>query len=256
MFTDDQIWQAPPTVSVLELEAVHVWRVSLNCSPSQLNALRHVLSVDETDRADKFHFPRDRRRYIVGRAHLRFILSRYLRTDPSKIQFGYSAYGKPFLISSSNQVDISFNVSHSDELALYVLTLSREIGVDVELIRQQVEYNQIVARFFSPLERALFHALPVKLRAKAFFACWTRKEAYIKAQGAGLSLPLDSFAVSLTPGDQAQLLYVEGKPDEAALWSFQEISVGNEYQAALAVYGRGLRLSWWNGHDLILEQLG
>jgi 4'-phosphopantetheinyl transferase len=207
MITPDPLWAIPPTVPSLVHDVVHVWRVALDVSTAQVERLRRLLSSDESQRADRFHLARDRRRFIVARGLLRLILSRYLQLHPSTLQFAYTAFGKPFLAQGTEGELLNFNVSHSDELALIACTRGRAIGVDIESIRPTIEYEQIAARYFSPTEYAHLCTLPLELRVRAFFRCWTRKEAYIKAHGAGLSVPLDRFAVSLVPGEPARLLY-------------------------------------------------
>ncbi len=164
---------------------------------------------------------------------------------PEDISFSYGNYGKPALVSESGADAVRFNISHSRGTALYVVTRGREIGVDLELIRDDVEVEQIAERFFSPREIAALHALPVYLRRRAFFLCWTRKEAYIKAIGEGLSLPLDQFEVSLVPGEPAALVSVEHCASEVLRWSLQELFPAADYAAALAMEGRDWTLSCW-----------
>ncbi len=136
-------------------------------------------------------------------------------------------------------------MSHSHGVALYAVTRDREVGIDLEFIRRDLEVEQIAERFFSRRETATLRALPTALREYAFFLCWTRKEAYIKARGEGLSLPLDQFDVSLIPGEPAALLSTQPDSDEALRWSLQELTLASGYVAALAVEGRGWSLSCW-----------
>jgi 4'-phosphopantetheinyl transferase len=215
--------------------------------------LGRLLSDDERHRALCFHFEQNRNRYTARRGVLRLILGRYLGTEPGALKFCYGPQGKPRLAKSHASARLRFNVTHSHGLALYALALQREVGIDLERVCDRVEFERIAAAFFSARERAALTNVAARVRQRAFFACWTRKEAYLKARGDGLTLPLDQFDVSLAPGDPARLLAVRGKPLEASRWMLQELSLGVDYVAALAVEGQGWRLaSWdWSGksHD-------
>jgi len=201
--------------------------------------------VDERSRAARFYFRRDRERFIVARAILRVILGRYLNRAPESLSFSYGSHGKPALASKSGAEPICFNTSHSQGMALYVVTRGREIGVDLELIRDGLAVEQIAEQFFSRREISALCSLPAELRRRAFFLCWTRKEAYIKARGEGLSLPLDQFEVSLTPGQPAALVSVREDSNEAYRWSLEELFPAANYAAALAVEGRDWSLACW-----------
>ena len=249
MISTEPIWLPPPAKPLLARDEIHVWRAALDSQDQPLSALERTLAPDELNRAARFHFQRDRRRFVVGRGVLRMILSRYLDLAPEQISFAYTAYGKPALAPPADQARLSFNVSHSGELALYAITRERAIGVDIEHMRDNVEHEQIAARFFAPVEHTRLCALPAEMRSAAFYACWTRKEAYIKAHGKGLSLPLDGFIVSLAPGEPAALLQTLEDPNEASHWSLQELFPGPGYTAALAVEGHGWRLACWQWQD-------
>jgi 4'-phosphopantetheinyl transferase len=224
---------------------VHVWRASLDLDPYDLDNLRSTLSPDERPRADRFVLPQHRARFAAARGILRDILSRYLNCVPAAIDFHYGPSGKPALAPGSGRGEIRFNLSHSHGLALYSVAHSRGLGIDVESISSRVAEERIAERFFSPAEVAALRALPASARTAAFFRCWTCKEAYIKAKGGGLSIPLDSFDVSVTPGEPAALLGVRDDPLEAARWSLEELAPGGGYAAALAVEGTGWALRLW-----------
>lgn len=162
--------------------------------------------------------------------------------EPGRLNFCYGSHGKPALAEGSGEDALRFNVSHSHGLALFALTRDREVGVDLEYVRSDLELEEIAARFFSPQEAATLRSLPAEMRTEAFFAGWTRKEAYIKARGEGLSLALDGFSVSLVPGEPAMLLNTRGDPSEAARWTLRELKSGPGYAAALAAKGHGWRL--------------
>jgi 4'-phosphopantetheinyl transferase len=241
----DSFWFSAPERLCLSAGAVHVWRVSLDESPSQVALFQNTLDDDERSRADRFYFSRDRERFVVARGVLRALLGRYLDRSPESLSFTYSSHGKPALASESGDDAIRFNLSHSQETALYAVTRNRELGVDLEFIRCNLETEQIAQRFFSRSEIAALLALPLALRKYAFFLCWTRKEAYIKARGEGLSMSLDQFAVSLIPGEPAVLLNTQPDPDEALGWSLRNLTPASGYAAALAVKGHDWALSCW-----------
>jgi 4'-phosphopantetheinyl transferase len=235
-------WQTSLFPYVLPDHEVHVWRADLNCPPARVHHLQQVLSSDEQERARRFHFERDRRRYIVARGVLRTLLGRYLNLAPTEVEFVYNAWGKPSLIPQHGQATLHFNLSHSGELALYAFARQAEVGIDLELIRPDLDYEQIAEHFFSPHERTALRSLPTAVKGECFFQCWTRKEAYIKAKGQGLSIPLAQFTVSLRPGEPASLLAVQGDPHEARRWSFYELVPGSGYLAALVVERGGWQL--------------
>jgi 4'-phosphopantetheinyl transferase len=224
---------------------VHVWRAALNLPTEQVGALWPLLSSDERERASRFRFQRHRDEFVVARGLLRTILARYLRTEAGQLHFTYGPQGKPALTPDTGGANLRFNLSHSHELALYALTVGREVGVDLEYMRADFASLDTAARFFSPREVAQLIALPAGQQTAAFFNCWTRKEAYIKARGEGLSLPLDQFDVSLAPGEPARLLGVLNDEREAARWTIGELRPGPGYAAALAVEGPCARLRLW-----------
>lgn len=204
----------------LNNSVVDVWKASLAAGEQAVAACRENLSREERERADRYVFPEHRRRFIVGRGILRILLGRYLGVPPVGISFNYTKFGRPFLPNEN----IQFNVSHSGDTALYGFARNTDIGVDVECIRP-ISAMEIAARFFSPNERESLATVPERLREAAFYRCWTRKEAYLKAKGLGLETPLDSFTVSLD-ADGPALISVEGVPDEPRRWNFVNIDVG------------------------------
>ena len=207
--------------------------------------------MDERMRAERFHFEQDRRRFIMAHGILRMILSSYLSVEPNQLQFCYGHNGKPALTNISGQEIICFNSSRSNRLALYAFARGREIGVDIEDIRDIPEMDQIAERFFSLRENAVFRALPETKKKEGFFSCWTRKEAFIKAIGDGLSLPLDKFDVSFVPGEPARLLRIEGDSKAASQWSIQEFKPASGFTAAFALQGVNRRLHCWEFGSLL-----
>ena len=238
-------WHTPPEHIVLESNEVHVWRASLTPSEARIQVLKQTLAADELQRASRFHFPKDRNHFIVARGLLRAMLARYLLCDPRSLSFSVNQYGKPSLTSASQHTPLYFNVSHSHEMALYAFTTLGEVGIDLEYINRNVEILELAGRFFSPREVAMLRTVPSQFQYEAFFNCWTRKEAYIKARGMGLSLDLQLFDVSLAPGMPATLLASREFGQDAARWSLYDLSPGLGYKAALAVAGHPFRLAFW-----------
>jgi len=206
-----------------------------------------VLSPDELTRASRYHFLRDRQRFVASRALLRRILASYLATDPICLSFSYSKKEKPSLGAAHADSGVTFNVSHSGGIALLAFSRRREIGVDVEQLRRDSDLEAIARRFFSTHEQSQLAALPSEERFDAFFRCWTRKEAYIKATGDGLSLPLSQFDVSLAAGEKNALLATRPDSSEAGRWLLQEVPAGPGYVAALCVRGQDWKLNTWSG---------
>jgi len=210
----------------------------------QLGDFDAVLSNDERDRAARFHFEKDRNRFRVARTSLRTILGRYLRLPPAALEFSQTEYGKPFLKNSSAK-DLRFNLSHSRDVALIAVTRGQDVGVDVEYMRPDFATKEVAKHFFSPRERDDLSNVPGELQTGAFYNCWTRKEAYIKARGEGVSLQLDSFDVSLAPDCPAALLDSRLHPDDVARWKLAELFPATDYAAALAVARDTSQIRLW-----------
>lgn len=239
-------WEKPPAKPRLNRSEVHLWRADLAAPEGNLSSLLGSLNGEEKSRSQRFVFERDRNRFVMARGALRLILGSYLEQHPREIDFAYGPYGKP-AISGENPSRLCFNLSHSGEIALYVVAQDRAVGVDVEYMKPDRATDAIAERFFSRLEVLALHRLPAEQRGQGFFNCWTRKEAYIKGRGQGLSLPLDQFDVSLVPGEPATLLASRHLPElPTEPWSLREVAVGDGYAAAVAVEGPDdWRLSYW-----------
>lgn len=242
----DCLWERPPANANLLHDDIHVWCAWLDQSIPSLEWLTQTLSVDERMRAERFQFEQDRQRFIIGRALLRTILGYYLGIEPGRLHFCYGMYGKPALPQMSGTSTLRFSLAHAHGLALYAVTRDREIGVDLEHIRHIAENEQIVDRYFSDREKAVFRALTADKQQEAFFTYWTCKEAYLKASGEGLTRPLNQIDVSLVPGEPARLMSVDGDVKEASRWTLQELRPVPGFVAALVVAGQGWRLSCWN----------
>ncbi len=234
-------WAEPAADLGLPEDEVHVWRFDLAAAALRKDVLLPLLSIDERERMRRFHFDRHRDAFVAARGALRSILAVYAGRPAAELSFDYTKYGKPLLTERCGGRELRFNLSHAHEIALCAVTRGREIGVDVEWIRPEFAGDDIAERFFSPSENVVLRALPREARDQAFFACWTRKEAYIKGAGPGLSIPLDSFDVTLAPGEPARLLRTRPDAAEAARWTLESLSPGTGYAGALAVRGAGWR---------------
>ena len=215
------------------MDRVDLWWENIDSRPQRISEFWKMLSEDERNRAERFRFDHHRERFIIQRGRLREILSGYGDIPPGAIRFRNGSGGKPE-IEGDNPI-IRFNLSHSGGYVLYAVACGREVGVDVEVVRPKPKAAGLVARFFSPNEKRAFRKLEPCEEEAAFYAGWTRKEAYVKALGKGLRFPLDQFDVSLKSGDQEALLHVEGAPEELRRWSLRDIDLGPGFKAALAV---------------------
>ncbi|MGZ4830286.1 MAG: 4'-phosphopantetheinyl transferase family protein [Candidatus Angelobacter sp.] len=239
------VWVASAARGEIEPAEVHVWRVSLIRPEVEVRWHRQFLSPIEAERADRYYFDRHRNRFIVARSVLRQLLGTYLHLDPRVIDFAYGPQGKPDVVAPQNPYRLRFNLSHSGELALIAVSLSRELGIDVERIKPDIAGLEIATRFFSPEECAKLECVLPNMRVDAFFDCWTRKEAYIKARGEGLSIPLDSFEVAFAPGVEPALLQAKTSHDAPSRWRFHALHPDPGYKAALAVEGSDHELQLW-----------
>lgn len=231
------MWLAAPTDLKLLPYDVHIWRIDLERPEPELQALEATLSSDEIARARRFYFQQHQQRFIAGRGILRAILGRYLGVEPQAVQFEYEPRGKPVLADTYIHSGLSFNLSHSQDLAVCALSINRNTGVDIEYIRSVSDIEALAKRFFSPREYAVVRSLPPEQQQKVFFRYWTCKEAYLKATGVGL-VQLEQVEISLTPEVPAKLT-----TDEQ--WSLIELLPADNYVGAVAVEGFGLDLKCW-----------
>jgi 4'-phosphopantetheinyl transferase len=241
MHISDPDFQLGAPLSLADDE-VHLWRIDLAAVARAEKRWQKILSPDERARAARFHFERDRQQFTATRALLRTLLASHVGSEPADLVFRYAEKEKPSLDSQASPNQVDFNVSHSGTSALLAFSRGRALGVDIEIIRDDFDPAALAHRFFSKHEQSQLAALDPSEQYSGFFRCWTRKEAYIKAVGTGLSLPLDQFDVSLRPGDEHALLATRSNVAEAAEWSLREVPVGDDYVAALCVRGHGWRL--------------
>jgi len=245
MTTLDGLWNAPPADMAVSNDEVHVWRASLDLAESEVQRLAQTLSADERTRSERFYFERDRQRFIAGRGILRSILGYYLQIEPSEIRFTYNTHGKPSIANITEASGLNFNISHSHELALYALTRGRGIGIDIERLRSNLSFERIAKRFFPPAEFEKLRSLPPEEFVEGFFNFWTCKEAYIKAIGKGLSIPLNQFAVTVHANKTVKIQNSKTNHCEESRWSFYTLRPAPGYVGALTVEGKKLRIKYW-----------
>jgi 4'-phosphopantetheinyl transferase len=221
-------------VPKFQTDQVHVWAVRSLSEGDCIPSLYSTLSPDELQRAAAFRFEKHKNHYIAARGLLRAILGGYVGKPAEAIEFKYGPHGKPYLCGAE-KCRLQFNLSHSEDCTVYAVTRDRELGIDVERIKELPEMDSVARRFFSQAEGADLRVVPSELRAQAFYNCWTRKEAYIKAVGSGLSLALDQFRVSLLPDQPAALLSIQDDADAASCWTMHDLHPWDGFVAALAI---------------------
>lgn len=239
-------WTVPPTSLTLFNQQVHVWRASFHQLDALYESLEEVISVDEKAKARRYRFENNRREYITARGFLRFLLGSYAKQNPQDLKFLYNPFGKPSLYTSPQSQRITFNLSHAHGFVVYAFSINREVGIDIERIRPEAAHDGVAERFFSQEEVRTLRTLPSHAQPQGFFNCWTRKEAYIKARGEGLSIPLNQFDVSLIPGQPARLIESRVDPEDTNKWSLCALPMGTQYAAALAVEGSDWELKCWD----------
>lgn len=230
---------------------VQLWRLDLQALAAGEERWVPLLSSDERARAARFIPKQARQSFIATRGMLRTALAAYLATDPRKLVFEKSSRNKPGLGVPYADSGICFNVAHSGEVALLAFARRREVGVDVEQIRRDIDIDAIARRFFSPHEQKQLAGVASEDKVEAFYRCWTRKEAYVKAKGEGLFLPLHQFDVSVAAGSRNALLATRPDDSDAARWSLCEIPAGAGYVAALCVAGRDFRVRGWEDTEFL-----
>ncbi|MBP0020247.1 MAG: 4'-phosphopantetheinyl transferase superfamily protein [Cyanobacteria bacterium SBLK] len=228
MKIQDEFWQLLPEIFRSPDREVRVWRCNIKFPPVTVEALEKLLEEEEQAKAKRFHFSKDRDRYILGRGLLRLLLGHYLQQDPQSLQFAYSAKGKPFLKDEA----VQFNLSHSGDLIVLGMSRDRAIGVDVEQIHPLPDALKLARRFFCEAEWEKIRTLPSNLTSRAFFTAWTRKEAFLKATGDGIA-GLKDVEVSLLPDEPIQIYRIAGKIAKG--WQLQSLDLGEEYVGAMVV---------------------
>ena len=223
----------PNAHAVCDRDVVCLWWANLDWTENEIASAWFELSPDERERADRYRRPIDRTRFIAARTCLRRILSSYLGLPPDLITFECGPNGKPRLTTDFAKHNVHFNVAHSQELAVFAIAVGQEVGVDLERIQSTVRCLELAAHFFAREEQRALEALAAENRVQGFYRCWTRKEAYLKALGAGLSLPLDSFVVSLSQEDMP--ICVRDSLRSPNCCTLMDISPNPNFAAALAI---------------------
>ena len=240
---------APPA---LQSGTVHLWSLDLNLPALQVEALARLLTAEERQRAERFRFPKHRRRFLVRRARLRQLVAAYQGIPQPRLDFEYGPRGKPSLpshLDAHPEGPLAFNLSDSEDLAVVALARGEPLGVDVEVLREMPEALSISKSFFAAPERDVLASVPEAQRDQTFFNCWTRKEAYLKATGDGLSVPLDRFTVTLHPDHDCRFEEIDGDPEQAARWTLIAFAPQAGAVGALASERRDLSVGacFWMG---------
>lgn len=238
------LWPCNPTPPPIGPGEAHVLAAALDVSPDRHQQLVETLSPAERERAARFRFPQHASRWSTSRGVLREILGRYLGMAANSVQFSSDVHGKPILAASIAQQSMQFNLSHSGGVALYALS-SMAIGVDVEEARDFADMRSVAHSHFSIAENAALSQLPTASYGSGFYACWTRKEAYLKARGVGLLIPLDGFDVAVTPGRPVAILRVKGDAGASRRWSLFHLDPAPGYVGAVAIEAAEQRVSCW-----------
>lgn len=241
----NRLWvrRVPSPSLPLTSNEVHIWLVQTNDPNFVFEDFEGLLSSVERDRASRFKFDTDRRRYVIAHAALRLILSVYAKRPAEELQFASGPFGKPKLVDLHPEMEIDFNLAHSHEVALVAVTAAREIGVDVEWVRKEFAFAEVAERFFTSREVAALHSLPHDFQREAFYKCWTSKEALLKAKGIGLSGELDEVEILFN------LEYGVRVNGTIPNWTLVELNPGDGYVGALALQGPQYRLQCfqWQG---------
>lgn len=243
-------WQSYKNFSELSNDQIHIWRMHLKQNSHQIFELAKLLNSKEQDRAERFKVEKARNNFIVARSALRLLLAKYLHTEPKEIIFEQNSYGKPLLKLNP----IKFNISHSNDYALFIFAKNYHVGIDVECVRANFDFMTIAQKFFSPLEVIALLNIPQEQQLRAFFNCWSRKEAFIKGIGMGIFFALDKFTVEVcnkTSGKLKLSIAEEKLPELQAInWSLEALNPGNDHVGAFAVSGQNYEINYY---DLSLD---
>lgn len=223
---------------------VHIWSVALEVASGETESFAEILARDERERLAGFGSDQLRRRFLVARGSLRVLLGRYLQMPGEKLKFAYSQRGKPSL-TGKHADTLQFNLGHSGDLALIAVSRVTPVGVDVEQVRPMRDADRIAQRFFSESEAGLLRTVTEKERDAAFFRLWTRKEAFLKATGDGLSNSLPRVEVSFLADENCRVKAVAGDRVEAAEWHLASLQPAADFVGAVAIRQRGVEVKCW-----------
>ena len=236
-------WQQTPKTLDLSSNHIDIWLCHLKDLSKNIDEFYSLLAKDERERADKLKIEHKRKQYIITRGSLRQRLGSLTNLEPKDFMFEYMEHGKPILANDPRYTDITFNVSHSNDFSLIAITQKQVIGIDIEKINPDLDHQQLVTRFFSTTEQSEFQALPENIKAQTFCACWTRKEAFIKAVGDGVSYGLENFDVSVDPENQTPAIYLHKHSEES--WSALNLPIDDDYMACLVSNGGDINVRCW-----------
>lgn len=239
-------WPTPTTFPILKNNHTHVWCAGLEYSDEQLNNFFALLDPEEQARAQRFHFKKDRKHFIASHGILRKLLSAYLTVAPQALNFSYTDFGKPFLTDHS---ELQFNLSHSQNVALFAMTLNHSVGVDIENINRECDMDAIAQRYFSAREYSILKNLSGTEKIQTFFNGWARKEAYLKAHGQGLSYSLDKVEVTMRIDEPAKFLAIHDEKENVSEWSLHALAPLANYAAALAVKNHSEKIELFKFHQ-------
>jgi 4'-phosphopantetheinyl transferase len=236
-------WLPAPEFLSLDPGWVHIFRLNLDYSQPLSSTDWKILTAQEQERASRFRNERHQQRFSYAHVQVHQILAAYLQVSPEEIEFSLGTYGKPKLVNDDH---LRFNLAHSAGMGLLAVGLGNEIGIDIEKPPGNLDHESIARQFFSPAEAAAITALPLDQQPPAFLACWTRKEAYMKARGGGFSIPLESFEVSVLPGEPITLFAPVDNREPNKEWNIFDINPGSGFTAALAVEGYLAGMKCWD----------
>jgi len=240
-------WPNRADVPPLEEETIHVWRMWLTEPEERIRSFRDLLTDSERQQADRFLFDEHRHRFTVGRAQLRRILGNYIDVAPEQVDFQYTNLGKPYFAEGVTDPHLEFNFTNSSDCALLAITYRTELGIDVERIREMTDMEGLARRYFAQPEIDVIVREPSEVRRQEyFFRCWTRKEAFLKAIGKGLTFPLGDVCVSVVDGDPVRIQWIKDREDETSRWELTHIMPSEGYVGALARRSTGERLLSWS----------
>src|SRR5215203_1622304 len=246
MNTDELQWPRSVPGKMMSSDEVHVWRVFLDSPELEIESFLRILSVEELGRASRFHFEKDKKRFIVARGILRNILSHYLGICPQNILFEYTAQGKPSLASGGGEANLRFNLSHSNEVALYAISRCRNIGIDIERVQDDIAIDEISKKFYSHNEIGVLANINKNDRSRLFFQYWTRKEAILKGTGKGISFPMEQCDVSTISGRVLSPVILPGNNEESVCWYVQDLFPGHGYVAAIGADSDDCKILCWH----------
>lgn len=244
-FHSIQEWLAPPNGLTLHEGEVHVWRGIVDIPSSRLQVYREILNGDEQQRACRLRFPRHQRRFIAARGMLRFLLGHYLDLSPHEIELDVGSHGKPF-VKNEGVRTLYFNVSHSQKIALFAFSHESEVGIDVEGPQPRLDHQAVAKRVLNSQEQQWLHSLPSQKQKAAFLTCWTRKEAFAKAHGTGLTFPFRNITVTFQPDQPARIVKIEDSWLNSRPWAMYPVYPRTRYAGALVVAGQPHFIKYWD----------